>query len=101
MSNLNADYNMLKKTIIDYLLRLKNAETPTDIKQQFLDSYRRFNAKMKLMTELITKIEQYKLEIIDYYCEDPKTFSFDDFFKIFHDFCSNLIRAREVLAFLK
>lgn len=42
------------------------------------------------------KLESYKLDIIDYYCEDPLTFNYDDFFKIFHDFCNNVIRARQV-----
>jgi hypothetical protein len=118
MSNLNADYNMLKKTTIDYLLRLKNQETPNDIKNQFLEPYKvylnmqiksflhfifikskfqkKFNAKIKSLTELINKIEDYKQEIIEWYCEDSQTFNYDEFFKIFHDFCNNLIRAREV-----
>ena len=46
MSNLNADYSMLKKTTIDYLLRLKNQETPNDIKHQFLEPYKVFELKI-------------------------------------------------------
>ena len=55
MSNLNADYNLLKKTTIDYLLRLKNQETPNDIKNQFLEPYKVFkNVNISLFNILFS-----------------------------------------------
>ena len=40
MSNLNADYQNLKKNTIEFLTKLRNEDTPVDVRSQFLDHFR-------------------------------------------------------------
>ena len=44
----------------------------------------------------LKKIDDYRVKIIEYYCEDALTFDLGEFLKIFNDFCSNVNRAIEV-----
>ncbi len=113
-ANLNNDFNSLKKNLID----LKNKITSDSMKKQFwlrfsvnITSFCKqarkinnflfyskiFSLKIEKLSELWNKIEHHKQDLIEYYCEDVLTFNFDDFLKIFHDFCRNVVRAREVI----
>lgn len=40
MSNLNGDYQTLKKNTVEYFTRLKKDDTPADIKTQFLEPFK-------------------------------------------------------------
>lgn len=55
-----------------------------------------FKARVDILSNDWNKLEQLKQELIDYYCEDPLTFNFDEFFKIFADLCRNITKARDV-----
>jgi len=57
---------------------------------------KQFDSKVEQLNEKWKKIEEYKQNLIEYYCEDKLTFKLDDFLKIFNDFCKQFIQAREV-----
>ena len=42
------------------------------------------------------QIDNLKNELIEYYCEDQSMFNFDDFMRLFYDFCANINRVKEV-----
>lgn len=67
--------------------------TDTDIKIQMIDFLEAAECRIKMLQEGIQDIENLRLQLADFFCEDSATFKLEECFKIFHNFSEKFKQA--------
>lgn len=67
--------------------------TESDVKYQMSDFLLAAENKVQLLQRGMKEVEALRLQLSEFFCEDPNTFKLEECFKIFHNFCEKFKQA--------
>lgn len=66
------------------------------MKQNLLNSFQNSTKEVEELEEDLLDVETLRLELADFFCEDPPTFQLEECFKTLRTFCERFQRALQV-----
>ena len=67
--------------------------TEDDIKQQMLEFLVQSESEVNILKQGMKEIDKLRLQLSEFFCEDPASFKLEECFKIFHNFCDKFRQA--------
>ncbi|KAK3100755.1 hypothetical protein FSP39_024772 [Pinctada imbricata] len=93
VENLISDINNLANKLKSLSDQVKNVNT--EFQQQMNQFLGNANSEMGELQEDLKDVESLRLELADFFCEDPKTFKLEEAFKTLQTFCDRFKKAIE------
>lgn len=67
--------------------------TEIDLKRQMTEFLHMAESKVELLQRGMKQVEAVRLQLSEFFCEDPNSFKLEECFKIFHNFCEKFKQA--------
>lgn len=87
VEQINNEINALDARIIKIKRQVELPTTETDVKRQMTDFLYAAEHKCEQLKEAMKEVEGVRLQLAEFFCEDPATFKLEECFKIFQNFC--------------
>lgn len=93
MEQLNNEITALETRMKKISRQIDLPNTDNDIKVQMIDFLEVAECRITLLQEGTQEIENLRLQLADFFCEDSATFKLEECFKIFHNFSEKFKQA--------
>lgn len=93
MEQINNEINALDARINRIKRQIELPTTEADLKHQMADFLQMAEAKMLMLQRAVKEVETVRLQLADFFCEDPSSFKLEECFKVFQNFCEKFKQA--------
>lgn len=87
------EINQLEARISKIKRQIDLPTTEADLKYQMSDFLQAAENKVQMLQRGMKEVESLRLQLSEFFCEDPKTFKLEECFKIFQTFCEKFKQA--------
>lgn len=87
MEQLNNEISTLDTRIKKIRRQINLPTTDNDIKAQMIEFLQISEQEITVLQQNLKEIECLRIQLADFFCEDPSTFKIEECFKIFQNFC--------------
>lgn len=87
------EINALDARITKIKRQIDLPTTEPDLKYQMSDFLQAAENKVQMLQRGMKEVESLRLQLSEFFCEDPKTFKLEECFKIFQTFCEKFKQA--------
>lgn len=90
---INNEINALEQRINKIKRQIELPTTETDLKQQMTEFLHMAESKVEMLLRGMKEVEAVRLQLSEFFCEDPSSFRLEECFKIFQNFCDKFKQA--------
>lgn len=87
------EINALEARITKIKRQIDLSTTETDLKYQMSDFLQAAENKVQMLQRGMKEVDALRLQLAEFFCEDPNTFRLEECFKIFQTFCEKFKQA--------
>lgn len=87
VEQINNEINALDARIIKIKKQIELPSTEPDLKNQMTEFLYAAENKVGQLKQAMKQVEAVRLQLAEFFCEDPGTFKLEECFKIFQNFC--------------
>lgn len=93
MEQINNELNALSTRIDRIKRQIELSTTETDLKIQMIDFLQMAEGKVQMLERAVKEVETVRLQLAEFFCEDPNSFKLEECFKVFQNFCEKFKQA--------
>lgn len=90
---INNEINALEQRINKIKRQIELPTTEPDLKHQMTEFLHMAESKVEMLQRGMKEVEAVRLQLSEFFCEDPSSFKLEECFKIFQNFCDKFKQA--------
>lgn len=87
VEQINNEINALDARIVKIKRQIEMPSTEQDVRNQMTEFIQAAERDVSMLQRGMKEVEAIRLQLADFFCEDPATFKLEECFKVFHNFC--------------
>lgn len=93
MDQITNEINALDTRISKIKTQVDKPTTEIDLKQQTTEFLQMAESKVQMLQDGMKEVENVRLQLAEFFCEDPNSFKLEECFKVFQNFCDKFKQA--------